>query len=335
MKAILSYPVMVCIIAAISITVMVHFLYPLVKDIARNVKVPPPTQIFMFFGALVYEPWPLVITLSITVLLCVLLPWLLSTPSMQSWWDRTRYHLPLVGSVLRASLLIRLSRSLALLKDAGLPLPANLEITGMTCESPYVRDTILKNAIIYIRRGETLAQALGGIPIPEKTGSENKPAGVSCAQAPNSVSGLNQPGTINIPRWPAGVQKLSGISILAENDTADTSPGASQVQAHSSTLESPQPEKTKKPLEAVKAKPRHASSLFSKTFLGMIAVGEETGDLSAILQKAADLHEVEMNQKIETALRAIEPLLIAALGGMVLLIMVCAFLPLYEVLKSI
>jgi general secretion pathway protein F len=72
------------------------------------------------------------------------------------------------------------------------------------------------------------------------------------------------------------------------------------------------------------------SGYFPPMLVHMISVGEESGELEKMLDKAANHHEHEMNTMITAATSLLEPLLIIVMGGVVLLIVLAILLPIFE-----
>lgn len=72
------------------------------------------------------------------------------------------------------------------------------------------------------------------------------------------------------------------------------------------------------------------SQLFTPLSLQMIGVGEETGDLGAMLDEVADFYEREVDHDLENLSGALEPILIVAVGGMVLILALGVFLPMWD-----
>jgi MSHA biogenesis protein MshG len=70
--------------------------------------------------------------------------------------------------------------------------------------------------------------------------------------------------------------------------------------------------------------------LFTPLALQMISVGEETGALGEMLTEVADFYEREVDYDLENLSAAIEPLLILGVGGMVLVLALGVFLPLWD-----
>ncbi|MCW8887351.1 MAG: type II secretion system F family protein [Motiliproteus sp.] len=74
----------------------------------------------------------------------------------------------------------------------------------------------------------------------------------------------------------------------------------------------------------------HSAQMFSPLVLQMIAVGEETGNIDELLGEVADFYEQEVEYDLKGLASAIEPILIVAIGAMVLVLALGVFLPLWE-----
>jgi MSHA biogenesis protein MshG len=72
------------------------------------------------------------------------------------------------------------------------------------------------------------------------------------------------------------------------------------------------------------------ADLFTPLALQMIAVGEETGALGEMLTEVADFYEREVDHDLHNLSSALEPLLIVAVGVMVLILALGVFLPLWD-----
>ncbi|MEK6714467.1 MAG: type II secretion system F family protein [Candidatus Omnitrophota bacterium] len=75
--------------------------------------------------------------------------------------------------------------------------------------------------------------------------------------------------------------------------------------------------------------------IFAPLVVDMITVGEETGNISPMLEKIADFYESEADAAIAALMSLIEPLLIIFLGGMVAMIALSMFLPILEITKKL
>ena len=73
-----------------------------------------------------------------------------------------------------------------------------------------------------------------------------------------------------------------------------------------------------------------ASGVFNPVVLQMIAVGEETGELDSLLFEIASMYERETDYNIKGLSAAIEPVLLAAIGVLVLILALGVFLPLWN-----
>lgn len=72
------------------------------------------------------------------------------------------------------------------------------------------------------------------------------------------------------------------------------------------------------------------SGMFTPVVLQMIAVGEETGSMDELLEQAASFYEEEVDYELKSLTDAVEPILIIAIGIMVLILALGVFLPLWD-----
>jgi len=77
-----------------------------------------------------------------------------------------------------------------------------------------------------------------------------------------------------------------------------------------------------------------AAGIFTTVVLQMIAVGDETGELDSLLREVADLYENDVEYEVKTLAQQIEPILIIGLGGLVLLLALGVFLPIWDLGKA-
>lgn len=76
------------------------------------------------------------------------------------------------------------------------------------------------------------------------------------------------------------------------------------------------------------------SGLFTPLVLQMIAVGEETGQVDELLQEAAEFYEREVDYDLKSLTAKIEPILIAIVAGMVLILALGIFTPMWDMMKA-
>lgn len=74
-----------------------------------------------------------------------------------------------------------------------------------------------------------------------------------------------------------------------------------------------------------------ATGLFAPLVLQMIGVGEETGEVDAVLDETADYYEREVDYDIENLSAYIEPLLLLFMAVLVLILALGVFLPMWDV----
>jgi len=121
----------------------------------------------------------------------------------------------------------------------------------------------------------------------------------------------------------------SGVPILEGLDiTAKTSGNAVIEKALT---------KVRKSLEEGKSltEPLKESEVFPGMVTQMIAVGEQTGAMDAMLQKIADFYEEEVDAAVKDLLTALEPIMIVFLGLVVGGVVISMYLPLFSLIGKL
>ena len=77
-----------------------------------------------------------------------------------------------------------------------------------------------------------------------------------------------------------------------------------------------------------------ASKLFTPLVLQMIAVGEETGRVDELLEEVGDYYEREVDYELGTLTAKIEPILIAIVASMVLVLALGIFTPMWDMMSA-
>ncbi len=74
---------------------------------------------------------------------------------------------------------------------------------------------------------------------------------------------------------------------------------------------------------------------FPFMFVQLMGVGEATGKLDEMLSKLADFYDDEVETSVATMLSVLEPLLLVFVGGMVGLIVISMYLPIFSIMQQI
>jgi type IV pilus assembly protein PilC len=121
----------------------------------------------------------------------------------------------------------------------------------------------------------------------------------------------------------AGVPILSALDIVA--NTAGNEVVSNAVKKMRSAV---------KEGETI-AKPLSESPVFPSMLVQMIAVGEETGALDAMLNKVADFYDEEVATAVDSLTSLIEPLMMATLGVIVGSIVIALYMPMFNIISLV
>ncbi len=83
--------------------------------------------------------------------------------------------------------------------------------------------------------------------------------------------------------------------------------------------------------EPLSARPK----IFPSMVVQMIAVGEQTGALDDMLNKIADFYDEEVDAAVASLMSALEPIMIAFLGGTVGFIVIAMYMPMFKLISTL
>jgi type IV pilus assembly protein PilC len=83
------------------------------------------------------------------------------------------------------------------------------------------------------------------------------------------------------------------------------------------------------------ARPLEKVKVFPPMVTQMIAIGEETGALDVMLHKIADFYEDEVDTAVKSLTSIIEPIMMIFIGGIVGLVVVAMYLPIFNLFKLV
>lgn len=74
---------------------------------------------------------------------------------------------------------------------------------------------------------------------------------------------------------------------------------------------------------------------FPRMVTQMIEVGEESGQISQMLEKIADFYDREVDNAAEALTSAIEPIMVLVMGGVVGSMIICLYLPMFTIYQNV
>lgn len=238
-KSSITYPVAVLIIAVLAVSFVITFVLPAFSGILSqmDVKLPLITKVILGMANGFRHYWYLILPLVIGPLLGIFY-YVKTSPEGRRNFDSIIIRIPVIGGLLRKTIISRFCRTLAALLRVGVPVISALEVVEKTCGNMVVEESIAR-ARAYIYEGEGMAE------------------------------------------------------------------------------------------------PLRESGIFPPLVIEMINVGEETGSLDSMLEKVGDFYDEEVENLANRLSTVIEPVLIVFVGGIVCLVLLSVFLPLFKVIGSV
>ncbi|MEG3438875.1 type II secretion system F family protein [Pannus brasiliensis CCIBt3594] len=77
------------------------------------------------------------------------------------------------------------------------------------------------------------------------------------------------------------------------------------------------------------------ANVFPPLAIQMISIGEETGELDAMMMKVADFYEDEVEQAVKALTSIIEPIMMVGIAGLVGTILLSMYLPMFKIFEAL
>ena len=77
------------------------------------------------------------------------------------------------------------------------------------------------------------------------------------------------------------------------------------------------------------------SKAIPRLFISMVKIGEETGALSFMLQNLSDFYKREVEETVSKLTKAMEPMIIFVVAGIVGTIVIALYLPMFSLIQNV
>lgn len=196
-KSALIYPCILIVMAIGIIALMVVFIIPTFQKALESldVEMPALTLALYSLSAYIRERWMTIVLIVVAVVLvCVIF---VRTKKGRYLWDKCKFHLPLVGNVIKNNISARFCRSFSLLIASGMDIVDAMDEVCIVFGNVYVADQF-KKAADDVRQGMTLTMALQSyklfptmvvqmVSVGERTGELESVLSRSCSFFENQV----------------------------------------------------------------------------------------------------------------------------------------------------
>ena len=159
-RAAVTYPIIVLIIAIIGVLVMVTFVVPVFEDMFAGLgsSLPLPTQILVTISN---NMWWVLPAIAIVVIIAVVIWWRANkhTEQVRRVVDPIKLKLPIFGKLTTKIAVARFSRNLSMMLNAGVPIIQALSIVGQASNNWKIEQAV-RDIQESIRQGRSFAGPL-------------------------------------------------------------------------------------------------------------------------------------------------------------------------------
>lgn len=163
-RSAMTYPVIALVIVLMLLAAMLLFVVPSFKRMYDSLhgQLPVPTRILLDVSHVATHLFYIVIPAIIA--LAVAFGYWKRSPRGKPVWDRFALRPPVFGKLVHKISLARMSRTLASLVKAGVPILESLDIVAETCGNTVVGGAVY-GAKAAVKQGETISRGLGQHPV--------------------------------------------------------------------------------------------------------------------------------------------------------------------------
>jgi type IV pilus assembly protein PilC len=163
-KSAMTYPVIVLIIAVVAVAAMLIFIVPVFAAMFKslNAQLPLPTEILV-----VLSQWMVVIgPVTLVAIIAFVIWWrrYKNDLRVRQFVDPLKLKIPVFGELMKKVSVARLTRNLAMMMGAGVPILRSLTIVGAVANN-WVVETALAKVGESVRQGKTIAEPLSREPL--------------------------------------------------------------------------------------------------------------------------------------------------------------------------
>lgn len=134
-----------------------------------------------------------------------------------------------------------------------------------------------------------------------------------------------------ISRWARNLGTLLSVGVPVSQALDMVGETSGNAVVSTAMIEVRDSVRTGSPLSA----PLSRQPLFPPMVVQMLEVGEESGRISEMLDKAADFYEDEVSAATESLTSALEPVLVVVIGAVIGAMVVCLYLPMFTIYQNI
>jgi type IV pilus assembly protein PilC len=155
----LSYPMVVMVMAMITVLILAGYVLPQFKPLFEELgaELPLATRSLLFFSRFFTDLW--FITAGIFIVIAATLIFLFKHPTGKVWNNRLVLKIPVIKGIVDYAILERFCRILSAMLAAGVPLPEGLRVTTEATSNVVYKER-LEVALAQILEGQGFAQPL-------------------------------------------------------------------------------------------------------------------------------------------------------------------------------
>lgn len=162
-KAALIYPVFMAVIGSAILFILITYIVPNITKVFADMErtLPLPTRLLISLSNFLRGYWWLLLLFLIAAFYSLRL--FIQSARGRQIWDLLKLRMPIIGAVNQKIILARFGSTMASLLGSSVPLVTSMQIVQSIVNNSLIAE-VIEEAIEHIRKGKSMASALGSSP---------------------------------------------------------------------------------------------------------------------------------------------------------------------------
>lgn len=162
-KAALIYPVFMAVIGSAILFILITYIVPNITKVFADMErtLPLPTRLLISLSNFLRGYWWLLLLLLVAAFYSLRM--FIKSAGGRQIWDLLKLRMPIIGAVNQKIILARFGSTMASLLGSSVPLVTSMQIVQSIVNNSLIAE-VIEEAIEHIRKGKSMASALGSSP---------------------------------------------------------------------------------------------------------------------------------------------------------------------------
>ena len=140
----IRYPIFVLGAMAFAFIIVMNFVIPAFAKVYSSFHAQLPLMTRILINTSDFMKHNAIVLLSITIFISITFKNYIKTKQGKLWWDKTKFQIPIIGPIIKKSVLGRFAKALSIMLKSGIPIIQSLGTTALVVDNAYLAKHIIQ-----------------------------------------------------------------------------------------------------------------------------------------------------------------------------------------------